>query len=256
MVWRWDLTGEPFVRDRPLDDPDTDGKRFTFDLRFPGRRYDDVTGLHYNYFRDYDPAVGRYVQSDPIGLRGGVSTYGYVEQQPGRRVDAMGLSSAGAGTMPGGGFAVPAESPGALRPAATALGRLFRVGIAWQTGWTVGTVVNNTIEGTLGSPGTALYDLLNDDVYSGSPECPPGGRCPPCRTISGRVVAVGTISYRPLDVIPDDVMQHGVFGSHHNIFQAHQMPYPKCDCFWSKSKKVVKPHELRPEWIPIEDFAN
>ena len=41
-VWRWELTSEAFGRDLPLDDPDADGKRFTFDLRFPGHRYDDV----------------------------------------------------------------------------------------------------------------------------------------------------------------------------------------------------------------------
>ena len=38
--------------------------------------------MHYNYFRDYDPAVGRYVKSDPIGLGGGLNTYGYVEAGP------------------------------------------------------------------------------------------------------------------------------------------------------------------------------
>jgi RHS repeat-associated protein len=43
-------------------------------LRFPGQYFDGETNTHQNYFRDYDPAIGRYVQSDPIGLRGGGST--------------------------------------------------------------------------------------------------------------------------------------------------------------------------------------
>ena len=43
---------------------------------------DRETGLFYNYFRDYDPQTGRYVQSDPIGLAGGLNTYGYALQNP------------------------------------------------------------------------------------------------------------------------------------------------------------------------------
>ena len=60
-------------------------------LRFPGQYYDAETGLHYNYFRDYDPTTGRYVESDPIGLRGGWNTYAYVGGNPVMRVDAKGL---------------------------------------------------------------------------------------------------------------------------------------------------------------------
>lgn len=44
--------------------------------------YDKETGLHYNYYRDYDPASGRYVESDPIGLEGGINTYAYALNNP------------------------------------------------------------------------------------------------------------------------------------------------------------------------------
>jgi len=63
-----------------------------FNLRFPGQYRDAETGLFYNYFRDYDPQTGRYVQSDPIGLAGGLNTFAYVGSNPLRRVDPMGLA--------------------------------------------------------------------------------------------------------------------------------------------------------------------
>ncbi|MBD9415237.1 RHS repeat-associated core domain-containing protein [Pseudomonas sp. PDM16] len=59
-------------------------------LRFPGQYYDFESGLHYNYFRDYDPQTGRYVESDPIGLAGGLNTFGYVEGSPMVYIDPTG----------------------------------------------------------------------------------------------------------------------------------------------------------------------
>ena len=92
VVWRWDLAGEAFGNDRPNEDPDGDGIAFVFDMRYPGQQYDSASGLNYNYFRDYEPGGGRYIQSDPIGLRGGISTYGYVVGNPLIGTDPMGLT--------------------------------------------------------------------------------------------------------------------------------------------------------------------
>ncbi len=90
-VWRWELQGEVFGNDAPVQDPDSDGVQFVFDMRFPGQRFDAATGMNYNYFRDYEPGTGRYAQSDPIGLGGGISTYGYVSGSPLIATDRFGL---------------------------------------------------------------------------------------------------------------------------------------------------------------------
>jgi RHS repeat-associated protein len=91
MVWRWD-NADPFGMLAPDGNPSQLGA-FTDNPRFPGQVYDRESGLFYNYFRDYDPQTGRYVQSDPIGLEGGLNTFAYVEGNPISKIDPKGLLS-------------------------------------------------------------------------------------------------------------------------------------------------------------------
>lgn len=86
VVWR--AHHEPFGKAVPTT------HAIAMNLRFPGQYFDSETGLHYNYYRDYDPETGRYLQSDPIGLDGGINTYAYVESNPLRYIDPTGENPA------------------------------------------------------------------------------------------------------------------------------------------------------------------
>jgi RHS repeat-associated protein len=94
IIWRNSPLTEPFGNSPPEEDPDGDGIPFTLNLRFPGQYFDRETNLHYNYFRDYDPLTGRYVQADPIGLAGGGNLFGYANQSPLSYIDSDGLNPA------------------------------------------------------------------------------------------------------------------------------------------------------------------
>lgn len=71
-------------------------------LRFPGQYHDVESGLHYNVFRYYDPAIGRFYSDDPIGLRGGTNPSAYVPN-PTSWADPLGLDKCLAATGSGAG---------------------------------------------------------------------------------------------------------------------------------------------------------
>lgn len=93
LRWTWypEVSGA-FGAGLPNENPNTPALGvFAYNLRFPGQLYDPTSQLSYNYYRDYSSRTGRYIESDPIGLEGGINTYSYVGGNPLSYVDPFGL---------------------------------------------------------------------------------------------------------------------------------------------------------------------
>ena len=203
------------------------GSRVTLPLRFPGQYADVETALNQNWFRDYDPTIGRYVESDPIGLNGGINTYDYVGANSlvfsdpsgllfgNPAVWERGLVKAGGSELIGGGPEDPLADIAAL-----------------------------------GFLGAALIEAIT--AAKQDSDC----KCPPCRTVSGKVVPVGTVAYRQLDTPSGP--QHGISGPHYNLYRANQAPSTSpqpCKCFWQPIGAAGQ-DALPANAIPIEPFKN
>ena len=102
---------------------------------------DSSAAQHYNYFRDYDAAIGRYLESDPIGLGGGSNTYVYVAANPLVRSDPTG------------------ENWQALRG-------------AWWIGSRLGAAINQAFNAATGmSIGSAIYYLCHEAAQNREARC-------------------------------------------------------------------------------------
>jgi RHS repeat-associated protein len=144
LAWRWDT--DPFGTTAPNQNPAGLGT-FVYNLRAPGQYYQAETGLNQNYNRDYDPLVGRYVESDPIGLYGGSwSTYAYARGNPVSSDDPAGLAP------PFGGRPAPAPLPPNLIPPDIAI-----PGSPENTAWAQGMA--QEIGDAINALGQAIYNV-------------------------------------------------------------------------------------------------
>lgn len=212
---------------------------FPYNPRFPGQYYDAETGLNQNLNRDYDPIVARYVESDPIGLGGrSYSTYSYVNNNPLWFADPIGLLAPSPGFWP---IVGTATAEGASEGAE--LGAEGGTVVEPGGGTAVGAVAGAVVGGVVGLA-VGIYEACKEP-------------CPPCRTVSGRIVPVGTIAYRPMETPPPGETDHGIAGPHYNLYKANQAPRNSpqpCKCFWQPIK-AVPAAALPPNAMPIEPFA-
>lgn len=128
-------------------DPDGNGQEVTLNFRFPGQYADLESGLYHNFFRDYDPAIGRYVQADPIGQDSGANLYSYVLANPTGLIDPLGLQF---GTMGSNQLSI-----GAARSQVA------------QNSWNRGAGFHH--HGYWGGPGYANDRWQNEGDLSGNP---------------------------------------------------------------------------------------
>ncbi len=194
---------------------------------FPGQTR-TLPDLYYNRYRDYDPTMGRYIQADPIGLDGGSNPYAYAGNNPIRFADATGLEPT--------------------------VGQVIEFGAEWWLKRQIKRAATREIPlvGEALAIGDAIGATLAVGTFLLNQPCQQKQGCGPCRTVSGKIVAPGTIGYR-FDAVPPGRPHHPFPGDHYNLYRANQSPSPMCRCFWQPIGAALAPPAGA---IPVEPFLN
>ena len=162
---------------KPFGEANVTTSTITNNLRFPGQYFDAETGTHYNYFRDYDPAIGKYKQADPIGQRGGFNLYRYVKNNPINFIDILGLQvltpeqgqRIGDTARSWGDSGVPYERRGTTRQGADCSGAVC--GIYRETGFDLDRITTATLPNSpyftpvVGDPQVGDVGVLNGHMF-------------------------------------------------------------------------------------------
>lgn len=169
IAWRWD-GAEAFGATAPNENPNGLGA-YKFNQRFPGQSFDAETGAFYNWHRSYSPALGRYVQSDPIGLDGGINTYSYAGGSPVGFVDPDGLAAAGGAIGAGIGGFFGSWGGGAAGAAAGATGgTIVAPGVGTFAVGAIGAAEGYALGGAVGaSIGWWIGSAIEDWLFPPSP---------------------------------------------------------------------------------------
>lgn len=191
-------------------------------MRFPGQYFDQETNNHYNYFRDYDPAIGSFIQPEPLGLVGDIQLYRYARSNPlrfvdpdGRQAIPIGGGAAGTGLGGLGGFGLPNPFS---RPRRT----------------------DDPLSEAMSQGGSSS---ASSSSLSSSSSCPVP--CPPCTPYS-----VGTVGYLGPHYGAHYSKYHGMnLNPHLNLFVVNQRP--DCRCFWNKNWPDAAPPPPAAGWVDL-----